>query len=308
MNYGKIIEKAFTIAWKYKYLWLLGIFADITFALSFLEDRQDASSSIDFDRILSDPASFDWLIGVSLFMIFIFLIVIIVLAIIERVAEASLISGAGRINRGQDHSLGISVKEGFQNFPRMFGLLICSLVIGFMIALFFVALCIVAKAIATALFVLALLFSFPTFFILIFYLSIVFSYAERFVMLENRGLIESIGLGWDLLRAEWGKSTLMGIIAVLILIALFMVMAVFFIILALPMLGFMAVNTVLGILFGVFVLLPIGAIVTGYFNSYRSCVWTFFFDGLRATVPETPLGPTPPPPSEQPPSTPPRFE
>jgi hypothetical protein len=177
-----------------------------------------------------------------------------------------------------------------------------------MIALFFVALCIVAKAIATALFVLALLFSIPTFIILIFYLSIVFSYAERFVMLENRGLLESIGSGWDLLRAEWGKSTLMGIIAVLILIALFMVMAVFFILLAIPMIGFLAINTVLGVLFGIFVLFPIGAIVTGYFNSYRSCVWTFFFDALRAVSPEVPPSPTPPAPSEESPTQPPRFE
>ncbi len=308
MNYGKIIEKALTVVWQNKYLWVLGLFADITFGLSIIEDRRDVSGSFDWEDLAANPASMDWLVGISLFVIFLVFIVIIALMIIERIAEGGLISSAGRIDRGQEHSFTDAWKAGFYKFPPMFGLLICQIVLGISLLMAFVLLCLVAKLIATALFILALIFSIPTFFILIFYLSIVFSYAERFVMLEDRGLIDAIGSGLSLLQDELGKSTLMGIIAVLILIVLSLAVILIFLVLAIPLVALYLINNVAGIIFGVLVLLPIGVAVVAYFNSYRSCVWTFFFDALRLGGSGVPAAAAPPPPPDEPTTPPPRFE
>ncbi len=35
MRYTEILQKAFATAWKYKYLWVLGFFADITTFLGY---------------------------------------------------------------------------------------------------------------------------------------------------------------------------------------------------------------------------------------------------------------------------------
>ena len=93
MDYGKIISKSFEIAWRYKSLWIFGMFASGGFNVDFSGHPSMQMQPNDFGVPQFPPE----LLGM-------FLIAIIVLAIVFTVAgqisQAAIIDSTNRIVRG----------------------------------------------------------------------------------------------------------------------------------------------------------------------------------------------------------------
>lgn len=281
MQYTDLLQKAFSTAWKYKYLWVLGFFADLTSFLSYTGKLRQRVPH-DFWRDLADPSQLGLWFGLSLFLVFLILIVVLAFLIIERIAEGGLIANAARIRRGESHTLTTAWNAGLQYFLRMVGLRLLQIVVVFVYVIVFAGFMIfVGVGIGGPVLLLSLLFVVPLFFAGIFFMAIIFSYAERFIVVENRGVFESVGEGLELLKREFGKSVAMGLIALGIMICLAIAVIILFVILALPLVGLCFLGSFPAILYGVFVLLPPAVLITAYLGVYRSCLWTFFFMELR---------------------------
>ena len=293
MRYTEILQKAFATAWKYKYLWVLGFFADITTFFGFTGEWRERVPPHFWHRF----ADFDHvglLAGVSILLMFLVFIVVVAFIILERIAEGGLIANAANIRRDQPHNLSTAWNMGFKYFLRMMGVLLCQIVLIFVYIIIFAGfMIIVGVGIGGPVLLLCLIFVIPAFFSGIFLISIVFSYAERFVVVEDRGVFESIGSGLDLLKRKFGQSVAMGFIAVLVIMAITFALVVLFLMLAVPLVGLYLINPVLGVLFGIFIILPPVVLITAYLGVYRSCLWTFFFMELQGRISAPPTPPAP---------------
>ncbi len=280
MRYGEVLQKAFATAWKYKYLWLLGFFADITTFFSFTNRGKDRIGP-EFWMRLSDPES-AWLgLGLSLFAMLVILAIVLVFVILERIAEGGLVANAARIERGEQHNLSTAWDAGMKYFPRMLGAAILLLVLIFTFIITLVVIGIVAALIGTPLLVLSLILLIPLLFCGLFVLAITFAYAERFIVLEDQRLFAALESGFRLFKTRLGESIAIGIIALLVVIGIIIVLAIAFITLILPIAMLSIVSKPLAVFFGIFIVLPLAVLVTSYLGAYRSCLWTFFFMKLR---------------------------
>lgn len=280
INYGDLLQRAFALAWRFKYLWLLGLFADITSYFSFLTEGRERVEP-DFWLHGWQSAARGWDMGWSVLAMLVVLMVMVVLIILERVAEGGLVANAGRIARGEQHNLRLAWDAGRHYFVRLMGTLIIHLVLIFSYLLVFaglIFLCILGGMVTI---IPGLLILIPLFFAGLFVIEIVFSYAERFIVLDNQPIFPALGSAWRLFRARPGESVAMGAIALAIMIAFITALAIFSVILIIPLVGIYLLNHILAFFIGVFIIVPIAAGVTAYLGVYRSFLWTFFFIDLR---------------------------
>jgi hypothetical protein len=304
MRYTELLHKAFATAWKYKYLWVLGFFADLTSFFSYTGKFRERIPP-DFWHRFADFEYAGLLAGISILLMFLIFIAVVIFIIIERIAEGGLIANAGFIHRGEPHNLSTAWHAGFKYFLRMMGVLILQLVLIFTYILTFAGVFIfLGVGIGGPVLLVSLVFLVPLFFIGIFFIAIIFSFAERFVVLEHRSVFNALTAAWDLLRRELAKSVAMGLLAALIMICLIFAVIIVFVMLAIPLVALYMAGIVPAVLYGVLVLLPLAVVVAAYFGVYRSCLWTFFFLELRgpAARPAAPPAPTPPADSPSPPS------
>jgi len=280
MRYGELLQKAFVTAWKYKYLWVLGFFADTTsFFGIFNDERSEFGRHIWAD--FPDPASLDLNLGLSIFAIFLIVCVVLALIILERIAEGGLICNAAHIERGERHNLSIAWDAGMKYFLRMLGILVFYLVLIFTFIIALGIIGVIAALIATPLLVLSLVFLIPLFFCGLFVLAIGFAYSERFVVIGDQGLFKAVESGFRLFKANPGRSTTMGVIQLLIVIGFVMGLTIVFVILVLPLIILGFFSNLLKFAPWLFIILPLAAVIHAYFTTYRSCVWTYTFMQLR---------------------------
>jgi len=294
MRYSEIIQRAFSAAWKYKYLWILGFFADLTGSLSILQEWRQSRPGRgwqEWNQIrtwdeLRDLAGWDnvgWFAGVTILLIFFILMVVVALLIIERICEGGLITNAGLLRLGEPHNLSTAWQGGSRYFLRMMGLLLLQimLVLGLIIAIIGF-LIILGVGLGGLMVLLALVFILPLFFAALFVVFIIFSYAERFIVLENNGVVDALKSAAVLWKQKFGKSVAMGLIAVGIMICFTFVLIMLFLLLFIPVFALWLFSPVLAILFAIFIALPPAAVVAAYLGAYRSLLWSFFFLELRA--------------------------
>ena len=290
MKYDKLLQNAFATAWKYKYLWVLGLFVGgSSFPHSFGGDY------IQGERL--DHLAPGFALGLVLLLVFFLLIFVLALVVLNRISEGGLIANAARIERGEPHNLSIAWGSGLQYFWRMLGVMICYTIIGTLLILVlgvigvaagFICLGGIGHALGIVLFVLCLLVLVPILFCGLFIIAVAGSYSARFIVLEDQEVFASIESGFRLFREQTGKSIAMGAIALAVGIAIAIGTSIVFLILVLPLIGLGMASIFLALIPGVLIVLPLALLVNAYFGTFRSCLWTFFFLELRGlqSVPE----------------------
>jgi hypothetical protein len=302
-----IIRDAFKLAWRYKYLWLFGFFVG------------SAAFNIPTGNQSSGPQQLEdlkaWVLAALAMILIIGFFAVVIFLILHSISKTALIYNVYQIETGGAHSLSGGWDFGLKCFWPMLGLTVSEwvVVVGFIIML--VLLEVVIFAASTVLGLLSLLPAIPIFFAGIAVVVLTWGYAERFVVLENRGVVESIGDGWTLFRAEWKTTLAMGLIKLAIAIAVGIGMMGIGLLLVTPAIALWLVSKVLAVLYGIAVLAPFIALISAYMGTFDSAVWTKVFLGLRAAAyahgsapPAIPSStpPSAPPPSSTPP--PPLFE
>ncbi|MDO8848827.1 MAG: hypothetical protein Q7W51_10630 [Coriobacteriia bacterium] len=308
MDYFGILKKAWNITWKYKMLWVLGLFAGAgssggnSSTNSYQQGSGDASSaSMDqFGRWVTDNV-------VLVAIIFGVLVVIgLVFWVLSIAAQGGLIHGANEAAEGRTPSLRNCWGVGFGKWGRTF-------MIYLMTALPIIA----VVAVMTVLFIgvigggaaagdeaaglaavggICLLLPLMGFIILVLgvILSIVIQLALRYGVLDDVTFGQAIKRGWNDLWAKRG-AFVMFLVMILPGIAYGFATLIVLIPFALPAVAaFMAGQYIIGV--ALFVLMILVLMVPGaIYGTFVSSAWTIFFRQMTGREPKTASVPATPP-------------
>jgi hypothetical protein len=273
-----IIRDSFAKAWKYKYLWLFGLFAGGGGGgLQF----PGGDSGGGLERIEEIKA---WVLAALAMILLIGFVIFVVVLILHVLCKNALIYNIYQIETGGTHSLSGGWDFGVNRFWPMLGLTITEWFVIFAFAMVVVLIEIGLFAASLVLGFLSLLVALPVFICGIALAIMVWTYGERFLVLESRGVIEAIGEGWTLVKSEWRATITVLLVKIAIAIAMAIGIGGIALVLALPAVGIWMVSKVLAIVYGILVLGPVVILSGAYFGTFDSLVWTKVFLRLRASA------------------------
>ena len=315
MDYGGIIKKAWNITWRYRVLWILGLFAG---------GASGGGSSSNFSQSEEefDPSQFDsalqWMsenVALIAAGVMILLVIGLALWILSVAARGGLIHLVNEAEEGHPVRLGDGWGVGFSKWGRVF-LIDLVLYLPFMILLvvmLFAALMPVISAAEgsdpmPALFSMcgALVFGGLILMVLGFVIALLENMAIRHGILDDTPAMQSIGAGWSDFRSRFKDLFVMWLIMLAIGLGFGMIIgvvgAMFGVAMAFAVMGgAWPVATMMGFVLFLVMLLP-----QAVFGTFSSAIWTIFFRYMTgrqvpeddAALPRTQHGyePVPPPP------------
>ena len=326
MQFGEIINKAWRITWRFRYLWVLAVFAGVSGpggggGFSFPSGSSGSSSSgnsvsRDFESFFSHA---DRWIPIVVALLLLWILLAIAWTVVSVAARGGLIWAVDAIEEGYAVRLGQAWKAGFSRFWSMLGLslliriplLILALIVGAGIAIPLVLA--ITRPTAFSAGAIApicgtLVIGVPALIVAAFVLGIMQVLAQRSIMLEGRHAIDAAGASWHMFRARFKDTALMWLISWGLSIAAGIVMAIPIVILtfavAIPavmsgVVGNWGLAIAIGSL-GFVILIGLSLFFEAVWGTFTSALWTIFFRRLvgREVVPpvEQYFGPTPPPP------------
>ena len=273
-----IIRDAFKLAWKYKYLWLFGLFA----AGGGNFNLQLPGGGGNESPIERAEAAKEWILAALAAIILIGLAIGLIVLILHVISKSALIYNVYQIETNGAHGLGAGWDFGLKRFWPMLGL---TLLEGIVLGAFLIILILIEVAlffIAVPLGLLSLLPAIPIMIAGIAIVVLTWTYAERFLTLESRGVIQSIGDGWSLVKGQWKPTLLMGLVKFGISIAASIGIMGIGAILFLPAIPIWFLSHLLAIVYGAIILLPFLVLVGAYLGTFDSTTWTKTFLLLRA--------------------------
>ena len=308
-SYRLIIQKAWKIAWQYKYLWLFGLFASIvaasgSFEYQFLSGNLQAGS-------LDNPYYYLNVILIGLESLGLFLmgfvnlfsydiltiintltVIIMVTALISAFiwlsissqgalfsASKELITGTKKHN---DLNLRKLITIGHKNFWPVLGLnLLVKLAIIIILSLISLPLVVLAAKTSISLTFIYML-SFIIFVPLAIACSLMIKYAIAFKVLDGEDFVTAIKKAWEMFKTNWLVSVEMGLILFLINFAIGFLLIIGLSIIILPYFIF-AIDygivwlIILLALIALFLILSLGAFIT----TFQISAWTNIFFELK---------------------------
>lgn len=208
MNYGKIINSAFRLAWRYKSLWLLGLFAGggIAAAFSWTDETWDTSGT-EFDFESFEPSALfsdlSWAVPAVLAIVF---LMVIAQVLLNAICTPALIDAVNRLTRGGVYNLGNSLSTGIDFMWRVLATIILhalsyigTLSVLILIGVFFG---ILLATIHAALIVLLILVAIPIIMALVFVLETIFGLAYRAMVVRNINIGDALTEGYTLLLRQ----------------------------------------------------------------------------------------------------------
>jgi len=280
IDFGNLIKKSFEIAWKYKTLWIFGLFAGGggTFNFDWTDKIQTRTADMDFaynwfDKLSMPgelvPAKFAVLGALILWVAALVLLFIICYLI----AQPAIIDAVNKITRGGQYSFGTSFSRGTDFFWRFLGILMVQLFTG-------VALVGAIVVLAVVLTPFTLLLTIPAAVVLIFFIYHTFGLAEVAIVARNGTIADSIIEGWNLLMANKANCFIMTLIMIGLGIAMFIVVGILTLIFYLPInllvLG-VTENLVAILLMALFIGLPVALVIGGYTGTFFNSLYVQFY-------------------------------
>ena len=303
MDFGGIIKRSWQITWRYKALWVLGIFAGVSGCAGGSSGSggggnsgfsgSNSSDFADLERVWDQAQGFVPLvigIGVLLFFIGILWFVFAI------AARGGLITGVNAVEEGSERPLGELWRAGFGRFWTLLGLDIMLslplLIVGVLMAV--VILVPVIGAIAAdrdpgpailAPVCGSLVIGFPLLLIGGFVFGNMRLIAQRYVMLGDQGAVESARNSWHFLRARLKDTAIMWLINGALNMAASFVLAIPAIVIgiavAVPLVAAVAAEEygalVAGIPVVIILFMLLGLAYNAVWGTYTSALWTLFF-------------------------------
>lgn len=316
MRYGEIISEAVGITWRNKFLWFFGFFAGAGGSFNFPGGGGNVGGPgggpgglpgplSDIGRWISD--------NLALFLtVTITLVVIIGLALIALsiISQAALADSVTAIDRGESRRFGSTWRAGTANFWRVLGLkillllislgisLALALVIGLPILGVFLATESVAARVITV--VLAVLAAIALLIVIFIPFAVISQWALRRLVVDRERIGVSIGGGFGLFRRNIGRSLLVWLIQLGLMLGAGIAMIVVLIVFGLVLVGpafllanadYTAAAIAVGSVGGM-VLLAIFLVLSAILGTFNSSYWTLAYLRITApAMPETTLDP-----------------
>jgi len=237
MGFSQIIKKAWTITWRYRYLWVLGLFAGITGASggggSFSGGQSFGSGGSGSSGTGTSPFSATalrqfvsglqhWLPAIIAGLIFWFLLGLL-WWLFAVAARGGLVWAVNELEEGRQPSLGAAWKEGFAHFWRVVGLgLLLQLPVLLVLIILVAAIAVpVMMAIsrggnyaAAAIVPVcgSLVIALPLLLVMSFIFGIMYVIALRRIVLDGIGVIRSAGDAWRTFRSRFKDTAVMWLI------------------------------------------------------------------------------------------------
>jgi len=304
MDYGRIISESFQIAWRYKSLWVFGLFAGGGFSFNLDLNNFPAFKS-DFDthafgETMNFPLDIDWQILLPVFLLMGFMM--LGYFIMHLISVPALIDGVNKIKRGGTYRFGSSFSAGVDFFLRYLGMILLAIFAFFVVIIVMVIAGAVSYAIAGwILLTPALMLMIPAFFVVVFIFTSVFSLALRAMVVRNIGIADSLEEGYWLFRHNLSKNLIMILILIGFSIGIGIALVIVWLIVGAPI-ALVTLATGAGlvpaIILAVLIGLPISLVVGGLSGTALQNFYTLFYFQLvepggqpqpAATPPAAPL-------------------
>jgi hypothetical protein len=324
MSYGDLIRDTFRITLRNRFLWFFGFFAGS--ALFNFPSGGGNFDTDDFQRSGSGASSaLAAQVGPGIFenaalivgLVVVVLLIALLFIIMAIISQGALSESVAAIDRGEGRRFGSTFRAGLGNFWRVLGyyLLFFLIGIGLLVAIGVpVALVIGGTFAATQstgarviVAVLAGLAAVALIILIFIPLHIISQYALREVVVRRARVFGSVGSGYGVFRRNLGRSLLLWLIhiglmigiGIALLVAVLLVGLVLFIpTIALALAEYSTAAIVTGVIAGL-ILLPILLVASGAAGTFGHAYWTLAY--LRLTTPtETAPTETGPPPGPSP--------
>jgi hypothetical protein len=309
MNYGDLLSEAFRLTWRNRYLWFFGFFiagggGSFNFPANFggEEVRNPFGPVAGPLQWISDNLVLFLTVVIS--VIVLLALVFLVLSIISQGALAESIAA---LHRGETRGFGSAFRAGTANFWRVLGLkvLFFLIALGLLLVIFLPvvlgALAAFSLTDSTGLRVLAVvlgvLFVFVALVVVFLPFAIVNQFGLRELVVSRRRITESIAGGFRLFRRNIGRSLLVWLIQLAVMLGLGIAVLVVLVILGAILLGpaialfatdHATAGVVAGVVGGVLFLVPV-FVISGAIGAFNHAYWTLAY--LRLVEPPEDLEP-----------------
>lgn len=291
MDYGKIIGRSFEIAWRYKSLWVFGMFASGSFNIDFSSHPSMQMQPGDFGMPSFPPELLGMFIIAAIVLGLVFLVA-------GQISQAAIIDSTNRIVRGGRYRFGDAFSAGIDYFLRFLGLFILFVFAMLVPTIIMVIIIAVFFAIHTALGVLSLLFFIPAMIFVFFLMFSIWVLAQRVVVVRNSSIGDAIEEGWVLVKKNFGKTLVMFLIYIAFTIGFGIAAMILWALFSLPVAGLglmggmdplQAMFTAL--LWGLPVSLVVGGILGVFFTSFYTLFYFELVEPSATTMQAPPMAP-----------------
>ena len=297
MDYGEVFSKAWKIIWKYKILWLFGIFASCSGGGGGGGGGGSGAQFSGNDYGYSNNLNYiePWAIALIIAAVILLIIVITVIVIaVSTIGRTGLIQGAKMADENEDAQLtfGLIFNSVKPFFWRVVGLNLL-IMVGYFAILMILGMIFLFSTVFTLGLALICLLPLCCVLIPVFWVLTTFvEMANVAVIVEDLSIIDGLKRGWQVFRDNIGEMIVMGLVLVLGGMIVSMLIALPLILTVIPlMLGIMAAvfgDTEALAAGGVIVSglccaanLPVLIVVSGIIRAYIGSAWTLTF--LRLT-------------------------
>jgi len=303
MNYSDLLSEAFRLTWRNRYLWFFGFFVvggGGSFNFPANVGRQEMQ-----DPFGPDAGALDWISNNLVLFLTAVISVVVVLALIflvlSMISHGALAESIAALHRGETRGFGSAFRAGTANFWRVLGLkvLFFLIALGLMLLIFLPVvlggLAAFSLTDSTGLRVLAValgvIFVFVALVVVFLPFAIINQYALRELVVSRRRIMESIAGGFGLFRSNIGRSLLVWLIQLAVMlglgIAMLVVLVIFGAILLGPAIALFATEhatagVVAGVVGGILFLVPV-FVISGAVGAFNHAYWTLAY--LRLVEP-----------------------
>jgi hypothetical protein len=306
MNYGEVLTRAWKIVWKFKVLWIFGILSSCGrgggnsgsgWRTSANELPPQVQQTIaQSDRFLND---YWWVIALFILLIF---VIIVLFVFLNTIGKIALIKGTVKAEEGAER-LGFSelFNLSLPYFWRVFGL---SMLLFAAFLIIFLLIGAVVGVLAVFTLGIALICLVPLcclFAPLMWAIGVVIEQAYIAIVVEDRGVFDGLGRGWEVVKTHWEPMVVMAVILIFGAGIIGFVLAIPFFLVVFPAIfalalgqgrGSMAVFVTAGIC--ILAYLPILIVLGGILTAYVESAWTLTFLRLTGRGPNPEAAPVEP--------------
>ncbi|MGH3148238.1 MAG: DUF7544 domain-containing protein [Rubrobacter sp.] len=306
MSYGDLIKDTFRITLRNRYLWFFGFFAGSAFT-----NVPTGGGNVDTGDLPNGQALFDNVALIAGVVVVVALIALLFI-LMSIISQGALSEGVAAIDGGEGRRFGSTFRAGLSDFWRVLGyyVLFFLIGIGLLVAIGIpIALVIGGTFAATqsagARIIVAVLVGLVAFVLLILIfvpLHIISQYALREIVVRRARVFGSIGAGYGVFRRNIGRSLLLwlihlglmiGVGIALVLVVLLVGLILFIPTIALAFAQYTTAAVVAGVVAGL-ILLPLLLAASGAAGTFGHAYWTIAYLRLTAQTPPPPdPSPTP---------------
>src|SRR5215210_4308571 len=282
MNYGELLSEAFRLTWRNRFLWFFGFF--VAGAGGSFNFPTDFGSQMGQNPIGGAGGPLRWISENLVLFLTAVIAVVVVLALVflvlSMISHGALADSVAALHRGESRRFGSAFRAGTANFWRVLGLKVLFLLMALGLAL------IIFLPV-----VLGVIFVFVALIVVFLPFAILNQFALRELVVNRRRILESIGGGFGLFRRNIGRSLLVWLLQLAVMlglgIAALVLIVIFGAILLGPAIALFATDhttagVVAGVVGGILFLVPL-LVISGAVGAFNHAYWTLAY--LRLVEP-----------------------